>query len=117
MRTVNWVGVSQLNVIVIHIAADEAEEYERMFEEEELPLWRQYHADGKFLNARFYRSQFGTDERSDVVKYVIVVEVPGMAEHSAHDSDPEFQDFDRRVDRFQPEQPLVYGGEVVHSVG
>ncbi|MFY9614857.1 MAG: hypothetical protein WAT58_05605 [Candidatus Dormiibacterota bacterium] len=109
--------MSQLNVIVIHITADEAEEYERMFEEEELPRWRQYHADGKFLNARFYRSQFGTDERSDVVKYVIVVEVPGMAEHSAHDSDPEFQDFDRRVDRLQPEQPLVYGGEVVHSVG
>lgn len=109
--------MSQLNVIVIHIAAEQGADYERLFEEEELPRWRQYHADGKFLNARFYRSEFGTDERRDVRKYVIVVEVPGMAEHSAHDRDPGFQDFDRRADKFQPEQPLVYGGEVIHSVG
>lgn len=109
--------MSQVNVIVIHIKADNASDYERVFEEEELPRWREYYAAGKFLNARFYRSQFGSDERSDVLKYVIVVEVPSMAEHSAHDSDPEFQEFDRRVDPFQPEPPLVYGGDLIHSVG
>jgi hypothetical protein len=109
--------MSQLNVIVIHIRTEQTEEYERLFADEELPRWREYHAAGKFLNARFYRSEFGTDQRGDVQKYVIVVEVPGMAEHSAHDSDPDFQDFDRRADAFQPEQPLVYGGELIHSVG
>jgi hypothetical protein len=48
---------------------------------------------------------------------VIVVEVPSMAEHHEHDQDPEFLEFDRLVDRFQPEPPLVLGGELIHSVG
>jgi hypothetical protein len=109
--------MSQVNVIVIHISEENAADYEKAFEEDELPRWRRYHAEGKFLSGRFYRSQFGTDERRDVAKYVIVVEVPGMAEHSAHDSDPEFQEFDARVDPWQPEQPLVYGGDLIHSVG
>jgi hypothetical protein len=52
-----------------------------------------------------------------VIKYVIVVEVPSMAEHHEHDQDPEFQEFDQLADRFQPEGPLVFGGELIHSVG
>ena len=109
--------MSQVNVIVIHVRAEQAEEYEALFAAEELPRWRDYHASGKFLNARFYRSEFGSDQRRDVQKYVIVVEVPGMAEHSAHDADPDFQAFNAKADEFQPEEPLVYGGELIHSVG
>ncbi len=40
-----------------------------------------------------------------------------MAEHSEHDADPEFQKFDQLADRFQPEHPLVFGGDLIHSVG
>jgi hypothetical protein len=109
--------MSQVNVIVVHVRPEQAEEYERLWEAEELPRWRRFHAEGKFLSARFYRSQYGTDERPDVVKYVIVAEVADVAAHSAHDADPGFQDFDRRVDAFQPEPPLVYGGDCLHSVG
>ncbi len=50
-------------------------------------------------------------------EYVIVVEVPSMAEHHEHDSDPDFQEFDRLADEFQPEGPLVFGGDLIHSVG
>lgn len=109
--------MSQLNVVVIHIRANQAEEYEALFAERELPRWRDYHTRGKFLSARFFRSQFGTDERRDVAKYVIAVEVPSMAEHSEHDADAGFKEFDRLADRFQPEGPLVFGGELIHSVG
>ncbi len=109
--------MSQVNVIVLHVRAEHTDEYERLFVEHELPRWRDYQARGKFLNARFFRSQFGTDERRQVAKYVIVVEVPGMAEHSEHDADPEFQKFDQLADRFQPEHPLVFGGDLIHSVG
>lgn len=109
--------MSQVNVIVIHVRANQAKEYEALFAERELPRWRDYHARGKFLSARFFRSQFGSDERKDVAKYVIVVEVPTMAEHGEHDEDPEFQEFDRLADRFQPEHPLVFGGDLIHSVG
>ena len=109
--------MSQLNTIVIHVRAEQAEEFERRWAEEELPRWKQFHTEGKFISARFYRSEFGTDERPEVAKYVIAVEVPDMAAHAAHDADPGFQEWDRQADRYQPEAPLVYGGDILHSVG
>jgi hypothetical protein len=108
--------MSELDVIVIHIRAEQAEEYERLFAERELPRWREYKARGAFLNARISRVAFGTDDRKDVAKYAIVVEVPSHAEHSEHDADAGFQEFNRLADMLQPEDPLVYGGEVLHAV-
>ena len=58
--------MSQVNVIVIHVRADQAKEYEALFAQRQLPRWRDYHARGKFLSARFFRSQFGSDERRKV---------------------------------------------------
>ena len=109
--------MSQVNVIVIHVRAEQAKEYEKLFVERQLPRWRDLHSRGKFINARLFRSQFGSDERKGVAKYVIVVEVPSMKEHHEHDEDPEFKEFDRLADKFQPEQPLVYGGDLIHAVG
>src|SRR5215475_3318523 len=91
-------------------------EYERLFAESELPRWRDFKARGAFLSARISRVAFGTDNRQDVVKYAIAVEVPSHAAHSEHDADPGFQEFNRRADLLQPEDPLVYGGEVLHAV-
>jgi hypothetical protein len=108
--------MSEMDVIVIHVRAEQAEEYERLFAERELPRWREYKARGAFINARISRAAFGTDSRKDVVKYVIAVEVPGNAEHSEHDADPGFVEFNRLADALQPEAPLVYGGEVLHAV-
>jgi hypothetical protein len=111
------VAMNQLNVLVIHIRADQADEYQRLFEAHELPRWRAYQDAGKFVRAQLFRTEFGSDERQDVVKFVLVVEVPSMAEHHAHDSDAGFQEFDQLVDPLQPEQPLVYGGTILHAVG
>jgi len=47
---------------------------------------------------------------------VIAVEVPSHAEHSQHDADPGSQEFNRLADAFQPEDPLMYGGQVLHAV-
>ena len=71
---------------------------------------------GAFISARIFRAAFGTDRRGDIAKYVIAVEVPSHAEHSQHDADPGFQEFNRLADAFQPEDPLVYGGQVLHAV-
>jgi hypothetical protein len=108
--------MSELDVIVIHIRAEQAAEYERLFAERELPRWREYKEQGAFISARIFRAAFGTDRRDDIVKYVIAVEVPSHAEHSQHDADPGFQEFNRLADAFQPEDPLVYGGQVLHAV-
>ncbi|HEY5985465.1 MAG TPA: hypothetical protein VIV12_03635 [Streptosporangiaceae bacterium] len=65
---------------------------------------------------RISRVAFGTDNREDLIKYTIAVEVPNHAAHSEHDADAGFQEFNRLADLLQPEDPLVYGGEVLHAV-
>src|SRR2546430_15378149 len=99
--------MSQVNVIVIHVRADQAKEYEALFEQRQLPRWRDYHARRKFLSARFFRSQFGSDEPRKVAKYVIVVEVPSMVDHSVHDADPDIQEFAQLAAAVQPDGHLV----------
>jgi hypothetical protein len=108
--------MSELDVIVIHIRAGQAAEYERLYAGHELPRWREFKARGAFLSARIPRVAFGTGNRQDVVKYAIAVEVPSHAAHSEHDADPGFQEFNRLADLLQPEDPLVYGEEVLHAV-
>jgi hypothetical protein len=78
--------------------------------------WREYKERGAFIGARIFRAAFGTDRHEDIAKYVIAVEVPSHAEHSQHDADAGFQEFNRLADAFQPEDPLVYGGMVLHAV-
>ena len=108
--------MSELDVIIIHIRAEQAAEYERLFAEHELPRWREYKARGAFLSAKISRVAFGTVDRKDVVKYAFAVEVPDHAAHSEHDADPGFLEFNRLADLLQPEDPLVYGGELLHAV-
>jgi hypothetical protein len=107
----------QANAIIIRIRASEAEHFERLFEAEELPIWDEFSADGKFLKARLARVQFGTEERDDVVLYLIYVEVPSMAEHSAHDSDRRFESCLGKARQLQPEPPSVFGGDVLFQRG
>lgn len=103
--------MSPMDGIGIHIRKDRVDEYERLFEQDELVRWREYRAVGTLLSARFHRSEFGTDQADDVVTHVIVAEVPDMTENSAHDSDPGFADFNRRADALQPQPPLGFGSD------
>ena len=108
--------MSEMAVLVIRIRRDQAAEYERLFEQSELPRWRDYHQRGVFKNARIFRSAFGSHERDDIANYVIVVESVGEGHHE-HDSDPGFQSFNQQADALQPEDPFVFGGEPLFSVG
>ena len=108
--------MSEMAVLVIKIRTEQAGDYERLFEDEELPRWRDYQQRGLFKSARIFRSAFGTEERDGVANYVIVVESEGEGHHE-HDNDPGFQAFNERADAFQPEDPFVFGGEPLFSVG
>jgi hypothetical protein len=109
--------VTQANAIIVRIRASEAERFEQMFEEEELPLWDEFSAAGKFLKARLARVQFGTEMSEDVRLYLIYAEVPGMTEHSEHDRDPRFEAFLQKARKLQPESPSVFGGEIIFARG
>ena len=109
--------MAQANAIIVRIRADAAEEFERLFEEEELPIWDEFVSDGTFLKARLARVEYGSEEREDVALYLIYAEVPGMAEHSAHDRDPRFGAFLEKARELQPESPSVFGGNVIFERG
>jgi hypothetical protein len=113
--------MTQQNVIVLRIRRDQAEEFERGFAEHEVPLWREYHAAGKFLSASLTRVEYGTAEAErepdGIQVYLVLAHVPGMAEHSAHDADPRFEKWLELARRFQPEPPLVFGGERLEQIG
>jgi hypothetical protein len=107
----------QANAIIVRIRADAAEEFERLFEAEELPIWDEFVSNGTFLKARLARVGFGSEERDDVALYLIYAEVPSMAEHSAHDRDPRFGAFLEKARELQPEPPSVFGGDVIFERG
>ncbi len=109
--------MAQANAIIIRIRADATQEFERLFEAEELPIWDELSGAGKFLKARLARVRFGSEERDDVALYLIYAEVPGMAEHSEHDRDPRFEAFLEKARKLQPEPPSVFGGDVIFERG
>jgi hypothetical protein len=108
--------MSEMAVLVIRVRADQAPDYERLFESDEFTRWQDYHRRGRFKSARIFRSAFGSHEQDGIANYVIVVESEGEAHHE-HDGDPGFQKFNREADRFQAEEPFVFGGEPLFQVG
>jgi hypothetical protein len=109
--------MAQANAIIIRIRASEAEEFERLFEAEELPIWDEFSAAGKFLKARLARVEYGSEERDDVVLYLIYAEAADMAAHSEHDNDPRFATFLAKAQELQPEPPSVFGGDIIFQRG
>jgi hypothetical protein len=107
--------MAQANGIVLRIRTDKTEEFERLFEAEELPLWDEFCEQRKFLIARLARVEYGTEEaeRDDVAVYLLYVEVPGMTEHTEHDQDPRFKAYLERVLPLHAEPPLVFGGDIL----
>jgi hypothetical protein len=107
--------MAQANAIVLRIKPDKAEEFERLFEAEELPLWDEFTAQGKFLIARLARVAYGTAdaEREDVAVYLLYAELTGMDAHMEHDRDPRFLAYLERVRPLHAEPPLVFGGDVL----
>ncbi len=92
--------MSEMAVLVIRIRKEQASDYEQLFAESELPRWRDYHERGLFKQARIFRSGFGSHETEGIAN-----------------NDPGFQEFNRKADAFQPEDPFVFGGEPIFSVG
>jgi hypothetical protein len=109
--------VTQTNAIVIRIRKEQAAEFERLFEAEELPIWDDFAARGVLLRGSLTRVAFGSEESEDYRCYVILAEFPSMAGHTAHDDDPRFNAFLKKARKLQPEGPSVWGGETLWSRG
>jgi hypothetical protein len=108
--------VTQTIGIILRFRQDGAEEFERMFEREVLPLWDEFAREGKFVAASLTPVEGGSETREGIRDYILHVEVPGMAEHEEFDEHPRFLDFLPRARALQPESPLVWFGTTLFHV-
>jgi hypothetical protein len=99
--------------IVLRVAADRTEEFEKMFEAEELPIWDDFTARGLFTDCSLTRVTGGGEAPDGVQDYVLHI-VATAEGHSAHDGDPRFKSFLKRAQKLQPEQPLVWFGDPIY---
>ena len=103
----------EYTTIVLHIAADKTQEFEALFEREELPRWDDYTARGRFVEATLIRCRYSALQEKGIQDYVLQVITADENAHHEHDEDPGFKDYNERADAFQPEEPTVTFGDLV----
>lgn len=109
--------VTQTIAIILRFREEEADRFEQMFKAEVMPLWEEFAAQGKFVEASLTPVEGGGEEREGRRHYILHVEVPGMAEHEEFDEHPRFLEFLPKARALQPEKPLVYFGTTLFKVG
>ena len=102
--------MTQINGIALSIREEQADEFEALFRAEEYPTWLRIAKAGELLYASLTRVAFGTHQKDGVRHYLVVAEFKSMTGHTMHDDDPAFDAYNAKADRFQHEDPLVFGG-------
>ncbi len=103
--------------IVLNIAADKADEFERAFKENEVPIWRDLHQKGTLLRASLSPLEISTVETEGTKQYLVLALFKESAGHHEHDDDPRFKKWNKMADAYQPEEPFVFGGDSLYEVG
>ena len=103
--------------IVLNVATDQAEEFERGFREMESPTWDDLHSRGLLIMATLSRLDISTKKVDGAVQYLVVAIFSSDEGHHVHDSDPRFEAWNQRADAYQVAEPHVYGGDTIVHVG
>src|SRR3989454_2498656 len=99
---------TETTAIVLRIAADDAEDFEAMFQAEEIPIWDDFTRRGRFLEARLVRASGGSEQRAGIQDYILQIVAARHEAHEEHDRDPRFRAFLAKAGRLQPAPPLVW---------
>jgi hypothetical protein len=103
--------------IVLNVAADRADEFERGFRAKELPTWQDLSGQGLMVMATLSRLDISTVRVEGAVQFLIAVVFADEQGHHAHDSDPRFEAWNREADAYQIAEPYVFGGDTIVNVG
>ena len=104
--------------IVLNIANEHVEAFERGFRAQELPIWADLHARGLLVTAALSRIEgISTAPVTGATQFLITVIFATDEGHHVHDNDPRFQAWNKEADTYQLKGPYVFGGEAVVSVG
>jgi hypothetical protein len=103
--------------IVLNIAADKADEFERAFEEHEVPIWRDLNSKGILIRASLSPLDISTVKTKGAKQYLVLAQFHDSSGHEAHDEDARFARWNEMADAYQPEKPFVFGGDSLYEVG
>lgn len=103
--------------IVLNVAADLADEFERGFRDMEAPTWRDLHSRGVLTMATLSRLDISTRPVDGTVQYLVVAIFATDEGHHEHDNDPRFKAWNERADAYQIADPLVFGGQTIVNAG
>jgi hypothetical protein len=104
--------------IVLNIAADKADEFERGFRQYELPTHRDLYARGLLVMSFLARVEDISTERVEgAVQYLVVAVFHDFEGHEAHDNDRRFKAWNDKAEAYQVRGPFVFGGNTIVSVG
>jgi quinol monooxygenase YgiN len=104
--------------IVLNIAKDKTDEFERGFKEFELPTHRDLYERGLLVMSLLARiSDIATQPVEGAVQYLVIAVFKGHEGHDAHDNDPRFKKWNKKADAYQIEGPIVFGGDTIVVVG
>jgi hypothetical protein len=109
--------MKEVTAIVLQIDAARTQEFEALFQAEEIPIWDDYTARGRFLEAMLIKSTGGGEGRPGIQHYILHVVVADSEAHHDHDHDPRFQAFLEKARQLQPAPPLVWFGLPIFERG
>jgi hypothetical protein len=105
--------MTETTAIVLRIAKEKASQFEKLFRDEELPIWDDFMGRGLFLEAKLIRVIDGSERREGIQDYILHVVTINHRAHERHDDDPRFKAFLEKAKKMQPADPLVWFGETV----
>jgi len=103
--------------VILNVAEEHVEAFERGFREHELPVWRDLRDRGLLVAATLNRLDISSRPVDRAVQYSVSVIFSSGEGHHAHDSHPGFNAWNRKADAYQVGEPMAFGGETVVQLG
>ncbi len=99
--------------IVLSVGRDRDDEFERGFQQHELPVWRDLLSRGLLNRASLSRLDISTRPVAGSTQYLVVAVFATGEGHHEHDSHPGFQAWNEIADAYQVGEALAFGGETI----
>ena len=104
--------------IVLNVARERADEFERGFQEHELPTHRDLYERGLLVMSALTRvDDITTSPVEGAVQYLVIAIFHSHEGHTAHDNDPRFKAWNEMADAYQIQGPFVFGGDTIVNTG
>jgi len=103
--------------VVLSVAGEHVEAFERGFREHEVPVWEGLRSRGLLARATLNRLDISTSPVEGATQYLIVAIFTSGEGHHAHDDHPGFKAWNEIADRYQVAPAKAFGGETVVSLG